>query len=59
MAGHCAAQGRYLIESGKNLISYITRARVPMPKSTQELLERCTSFRAFWSLLPEFEQSVA
>jgi len=55
----CAAQGRYLIECGKNLLSYITRARVPMPKSTLELLQRCAGFHASWALAPAPEQSVA
>jgi hypothetical protein len=39
------AQGLDLIRAGKDLISYITRARVPMPKSTQELIERCERYR--------------
>jgi len=41
-----AAQGRALVRQSKDLIFYITRARVPMPKSTRELLERCELFRA-------------
>jgi hypothetical protein len=48
---HYAWQGRELIRAGKDLISYITRARVPMPKSTQEWVERCEHFRQ--SLRPE------
>jgi hypothetical protein len=42
---HYAWQGRELIGRGKDLISYITRARVPMPKSTREWLERCDRYR--------------
>ena len=42
---HYAWQGRELIRSGKDLISYITRARVPMPKSTREWRERCDHYR--------------
>jgi hypothetical protein len=41
-----ANQGRQLVRAGIDLISYITRARVPMPKSTQEFLLRCVAFRA-------------
>ena len=41
-----AAQGRALVRQSKDLIFYVTRARVPMPKSTRELLERCELFRA-------------
>jgi len=36
--------GRDLIRDGKILIDYIAGARVPMPKSTQEFLERCDVF---------------
>jgi hypothetical protein len=39
------AEGTQLIVDGKNLTSYMTRARVPMPKSTRELQERCAAFR--------------
>jgi hypothetical protein len=39
------AEGRALLVDGKNLIVSISRARVPMPKSTHELLERCTRYR--------------
>ncbi len=41
-----ATQGRQLVRAGIDLISYVTRARVPMPKSTQEFLLRCVAFRA-------------
>lgn len=40
-----AVQGRQLIRQGKDLIFYVTRARVPMPKSTRELIERCEQYR--------------
>jgi hypothetical protein len=43
-----ASQGIELIARGKDLISYITRARVPMPKSTREFVERCERFRALY-----------
>ncbi len=42
---HYAWQGRDLIRGGKDLISFITRARVPMPKSTHEWKERCDRYR--------------
>jgi hypothetical protein len=35
-----------LIHWGRDLVTYITRARVPMPKSTREFIERCERFRA-------------
>jgi hypothetical protein len=41
-----ATQGLQLVRAGIDLISYVTRARVPMPKSTHEFLIRCASFRA-------------
>lgn len=40
-----AAQGVDLIRNGKSLVSWIARARVPMPKSTREFVERCSLFR--------------
>ena len=45
-------QGIELVRAGKDLISYITRARVPMPKSTQEFIERCASYRHTYASLP-------
>jgi hypothetical protein len=43
---HQAAQGRQLVRHAKDLIFYITRARVPMPKSTREFIEKCEGYRA-------------
>jgi hypothetical protein len=40
-----AAQGVQLVRRGKDLISDITRARVPMPKSTREYVEECERYR--------------
>jgi len=40
-----AQQGMQLVNGGKELVSYITRARVPMPKSTREWSERCERYR--------------
>jgi hypothetical protein len=39
------ADGVDLIRRTKDLVSYVTRARVPMPKSTQELIECMERFR--------------
>jgi hypothetical protein len=36
-----AALGLRLINEGKDLVAYIARARVPMPKSAAEFIERC------------------
>ncbi|WP_217125113.1 hypothetical protein [Hydrogenophilus thiooxidans] len=38
------ADGERLVRDGQALISYITRARTPMPKSTAHYLERCAHF---------------
>ena len=42
-----------LIRAGRDLITYVTRARVSMPKSTREFIERCERYRsACTALLP-------
>jgi hypothetical protein len=41
-----ASQGTRLIHAGRDLISYLTRARVPMPRSTRELVARCEQYRS-------------
>ena len=38
------AQGRDLILEGKRLLVYISGARVPMPKSTEEYLKKCADY---------------
>jgi len=38
------ADGERLVRDGQALISHITRARTPMPKSTEQFLERCEHF---------------
>ncbi len=43
----CAKKGRQLIRDAVTLINHITRARVPMPKSTQAFLTRCQRFDAY------------
>ena len=39
-----AREGQYLLQRGRELISDITRARVPMPRSMREYIERCDRF---------------
>jgi hypothetical protein len=51
------SQGMQLIRFGKDLISYVTRARVPMPKSAREFRERCEEFGRLYT--PGGAQSVA
>ena len=41
-----ARQGMQLLRTGKDIVFYITRARVPMPKTTREFIERVRRFRA-------------
>jgi hypothetical protein len=41
-----AARGIRLLRDGMGLVSHITRARVPMPKSTREFIERCEDYKA-------------
>ena len=43
------SQGRALIAAGVELVTHVTRARVPMPKSTREYLERLERYRAAWT----------
>jgi hypothetical protein len=47
-----AAQGKELVKTGKDLAIYIARARVPMPKSAQEFVERCEQYRAAFAAAP-------
>jgi hypothetical protein len=48
----CAAHGRQLIVSGKDLVFHITRARVPMPKTTREFFEKCALFHSVYATVP-------
>ena len=41
---HNISDGLQLIRNGRDLVTYITRARTPMPKSTREYVERCQSY---------------
>jgi hypothetical protein len=47
-----AAQGLALIADGVTLLTSVTRARVPMPKSGREYLERIDRYRAAWAARP-------
>ena len=38
-------QGRELVHAGKKLIEWVAFARVPMPKTTTEYFQRCSSFK--------------
>lgn len=44
-ARRAAAEGAQLIRQGKDLVTSITRARTPMPKSMREYTERCEKYR--------------
>ena len=41
-----ALEGGRLLREGTELVTHIVRARVSMPKSTRELLDRCHQFRS-------------
>jgi hypothetical protein len=41
---HEIEHGVRLIRDGTDLISYIARARVPMPKSTKDYVARCSRY---------------
>lgn len=41
-----ALEAMRLLCTGKDLVSHIVRARVPMPKTTRDFLDRCQGFRA-------------
>jgi hypothetical protein len=41
-----AADGMALVRQGKDLVAYMVRARVPMPKSTRDLAERLAWYRS-------------
>ena len=54
-----AVEACRLIGRGTHLITYVTRARVPMPKSTHEFIECCERFRETCSALLPGTRSVA
>ena len=43
--GQRTAYGLQLIRDGKDIISYMSRGRVPMPKTASEFAERCAHYR--------------
>ena len=47
-----ASQGLILIKQSKDLVCDIARARVAMPKSTRELIERCERYRSISAARP-------
>jgi hypothetical protein len=54
-----AADGKQLLQSGSALVSDVARARVPMPKSAREFIERCRAYRAGLGMNPRSAQSSA
>jgi hypothetical protein len=44
-SAHGMTEGLQLIRNGRALVFYIARARTPMPKSTQDYIERCEFYR--------------
>jgi hypothetical protein len=46
------SQGLQLLAAAKELVTHVTRARVPMPKSTRELLDRLALYAAAWAPRP-------
>jgi hypothetical protein len=54
-----AAQGKQLIQAGRDLVSYIARARVPMPKSAREFAERCEVYAAAFAPAPRRAPALA
>ncbi len=48
-----ALEGARLLKDGQRLVSYVTRARTPMPKSTDDLLALCESHRRSFGGSPD------
>jgi hypothetical protein len=51
--------GADLVRAGKDLVFCVTRARVPMPKSTREFVERCEAFHAAGPPATSVDRNVA
>jgi hypothetical protein len=47
-----ALEGSRLLRQGRQLVSNVTRARTPMPKSTDEFLAQCENHRQSFGALP-------
>ncbi|HEY5962153.1 MAG TPA: hypothetical protein VIV60_36605 [Polyangiaceae bacterium] len=56
---HWSLEGMKLVHAGKKLIDNITRARVPMPKSTREFVQRCEQYRADCAAILAHDRGVA
>jgi hypothetical protein len=56
---HWSLEGMKLVRAGKQLIDDITRARVPMPKTTREFIERCEQYRADCVVILAVDRGVA
>ncbi len=54
-----AIQGMALVRDGRDLVFSIVRARVPMPKSTREFIERCVAHRASFGVAPRAVRDTA
>ncbi len=46
------SQGLELVAAAKALVTHVTRARVPMPKSTHEFLDRLKHYASAWAPRP-------
>ncbi|WP_366929551.1 hypothetical protein [uncultured Thiohalocapsa sp.] len=57
---HEAQEGSRILKVGTALVSHIVRARVPMPKSTRDLIDQCDRFRrSFLDTPPNAAESSA
>jgi len=56
---HWAMEGMKLVREGRQLVEYVTRARIPMPKSAKEFMERCQLYRAACASILTMDRSVA
>jgi len=56
---HWAMEGMKLVREGRQLIEYVTRARIPMPKSAKEFMERCQLYRLACASILTRDRSVA
>ncbi len=48
-AGREIEDARRLIEHGRELLTYVARARVPMPKSTENYIKECDRYQATYA----------
>lgn len=52
-----AVEGTRLLREGTDLVSYLVRARVPMPKSMREYIDRCQQFKRTYIDSRRFQSS--